>query len=186
MTSCGWKGSERLRGRIPIAIAFIFLLVLPTSIATADRDEDTTSIAPDESVVVTLDLKNVTGITYEVEVNEGPNVNVLFLSQSDYSAYSSDLPFKYYDIGTNVDVSYAKEEFNWTKEGLFYIVINTERNAEPGEVASVTYNVEWEDLGPPTRKSSFTYYVLIGLFFGFLILLFILDHFGNIFRRRSD
>ncbi|UCC93701.1 MAG: hypothetical protein JSW25_03290 [Thermoplasmata archaeon] len=134
-----------MRGRILIASVLLIWLVLLASPAIAEKEEGTTSIALGDAIVVGIDVDGSTNIKYDVEVNSGPNVNVYFMDGSDYFGYKNGPAFEYYVFYSHEDVSSASEDFVWSEDGTYYVVIDTKGTANPDATTRVTYMVEWTE-----------------------------------------
>jgi uncharacterized membrane protein len=131
-----------------IALGALILVLVVSGFAMAETDEGTKRLEDGEALTIAID--NTEGddlwIELEVQVLDGPDVNVWFTDEEGYTDFfDREAPvFSYYHEHSQEETSYAEDSFYWDHEGIFYVIIDNIQNDATGQSAVVQYNVTWE------------------------------------------
>jgi hypothetical protein len=134
-----------------IALGALILVLLASSYAFAETEEDTVRLLHGDALAIAID--NTAGedlwIEYHVEVVDGPDVNVWFTDEEGYTEFFDDIvaTFSYYPDHSDNETSFAEDAFSWDDEGIFYVIIDNDQNDARFQNVSVEYNVTWEPYG---------------------------------------
>jgi len=120
-------------------------VVLLASVAMAGEEKGTKTLEMDDYVSVHIDNTDRTtlDILYEVEVEDGVNVNVYLMDSDGFADFEAGLDFKYFKEYSKTDTGDTKKDFIWADEGDFYVVIDSTAD-NITETTTVKYNVTWD------------------------------------------
>ena len=136
------------RGPIVAFVALVLILSAP-GLVLAEMEEDSVTLGPGDSCVITIsnDGGEDLWIEYEVRVVEGPNINVWFVPIQGLLEYNnlSTSSFTYYPLHSAEETAHAEETWAWDEVGVYYLIIDNAYNAAEGQNVTVEYTVTWED-----------------------------------------
>ena len=129
-----------------IAAMLMAAIVLLANVAMAGEEEGTETLEMSDYVSVHID--NTEGdtldISYEVEVEDGVNVNVYFMDSDGFADFEAFLDFKYFKEYSKTDTGDKKKHFIWANEGDFYVVIDSTAD-NITKTTTVKYKVTWDN-----------------------------------------
>lgn len=121
-----------------MACAVLALLVLSAaSPASAIQSQsDTVSIDPGEHAAVEIDFRDgpTKDVSYEVRVQEGPNIDVLLLDNANYQKYKGGDSFEYVEAWSDLDTGNTVNDFRLDQHGTWWLVLD--HTDEPDEGTS--------------------------------------------------
>lgn len=95
--------------------------------AVGDRepitDENEHEIDPGSYFTDRFEILETAEVTYEVEVLEGPSVNVFVLVEGEESAFENNESFRAIEDSISLDVSYAEEPGLELEPGVYALII---------------------------------------------------------------
>lgn len=128
------------------------LLVGGATTGAAQSQTDTVNIDPGEHAAVEIDFTDgpTKDISYDVQVQEGPNIDVMVLNNANYQQYQEGESFSYVETWSDLDTGNTDTEFRLDEHGTWWIVLDhtsqPDDGAQPATVGaeSVTarYTVE--------------------------------------------
>lgn len=128
-----------------IAAMLMAAIVLLASVAMAGEEEGTETLEMGDYVTVHID--NTEGSTldilYDVEVEEGVNVNVYFMDADGFADFEASLALKYFKEYSKTDTGDTKKDFIWANKGDYYVVIDSTAS-EVNVTTTVKYKVTWD------------------------------------------
>jgi hypothetical protein len=161
-------------------VCLVILLALVTAIsvpALAKTTNGTDSIARDsyKSFKVELNSGILNSVTFTATVNSGPNIDVFFMTSSNYDKYKGGSSFDYNTALSDLNTSSATEGSYLLDDGTYYFVLD---NTDKGTPLPVNPEV-------PTATVVWTLYVqdskeaeqalgLMGLAFGVCIVVLLI------------
>jgi hypothetical protein len=116
------------------------LLVVAAAPTGAQSQSDTVKIDPGQHTAVEIDFRDgpTKDISYEVTVQEGPNVDVLFLDNANYQKYADGESFEYVGEWSDLDTGDTDASFLLDRHGTWWLVLDhTDRPDDGASPATI-------------------------------------------------
>ncbi len=132
----------------PVIPALVLLCLMASGPALALEEGGTAVVRAGDALA--FEINNTEGddlwIEYEVEVLEGPPVNVWFVDQEGHDEFFDREvgTFSYYPAHTRKESTFANHSFSWDNADVFYVIIDNIGNDASGQNATVEYTITWE------------------------------------------
>ena len=131
-----------------VAMGAAIVILLVSSPVLAVTEEGTVRL--DDGDFLAFAIDNSAGedlwIEYEVRVLDGPDINVWFTDEEGCHDFldANATSFSYYPGNSVEGTSYAEDSWSWDEEGLFYVIIDNDKNGAIGQGVTVEYTITWE------------------------------------------
>ncbi len=119
------------------------LLLAAAPLATAGQQSDTVNIDPGEHAAIGIDFTSgpASKVSYDVQVEEGPNIDVLVMDNANYQKYQQGDSFSYAEGWSDLDTGNSQMTFTLQEHGTWWIVLD--HTGEPdGGTAPATLGAE--------------------------------------------
>lgn len=92
----------------------------------AQSQTDTVNIDPGSHAAVEIDFTDgpTKDVSYDVEVQEGPNIDVMVLDNANYQQYRDGESFSYVDAWSDLDTGNTDTEFRLEERGTWWVVLD--------------------------------------------------------------
>lgn len=111
---------------VSIVMWTCLLLTMAAAPAVGQSQSDTVHIDPGGHAAVEIDFRDgpTKDVSYDVTVQEGPNVDVLFLDNANYQKYSDGESFEYVERWSDLDTGNTVNDFRLERHGTWWLVID--------------------------------------------------------------
>lgn len=138
-------------GRLAVRIVLMAALVAVTAAGTAVAGErsDTVKIDPGSSSAIAIDFQDgpAMGVEYDIQVQDGPNIDVLVMDNANYQKYGDGESFRYATSWSVLDTGSANQDFTLEEHGTWYVVLDhtnePDDGARPATVNPDSVTVSW-------------------------------------------
>lgn len=135
--------------RRPVLWILVAALVLAVAApaATAKERSDTESIAAGEYASIKIGFRDgpAMEVGYEVQVTDGPNIDIFVFDNANYQNYQDGREYEYRSGPSDLDTADSRNEFTLEDHGTWWIVLDNtgEGSAAPPTVGEGTAQVDW-------------------------------------------
>lgn len=139
----------RLRLAARIALVAALVAVAAAGTAAAGERSDTVKIDPGSSSAIALDFQDgpAMQVDYDIQVQDGPNIDVLVMDNANYQKYGDGESFRYVSSWSVLDTGSAVQEFTLQDHGTWYVVLDhtsePDDGARPATVNPDSVTVAW-------------------------------------------
>ncbi len=94
--------------------------------SAAQSQSDTVDIDPGSHSAVRVDFRDgpTKDVSYDVQVQEGPNIDVMVLDNANYQRYSDGESFEYVEDWSDLDTGNTATTFRLDTHGTWWLVID--------------------------------------------------------------
>lgn len=110
------------------------VLLVSAPAGAAEQKTDTVRIDPGDHAAVEVDFQDgpSSDVAYDVQVNEGPNIDVMVMNNANYQAYQSGDDFEYASGWSDLDTGNTQTEFLLEEHGTWWLVLDHTNEPEDG------------------------------------------------------
>jgi hypothetical protein len=116
----------------------------------AGKEEGTATLEAGDHAY--LEMENEDGsflrVKYNIEVVDGPNVNVYFMDADAFADYEAGGSFDFFDVYSEEDTDDYRTNFVIDKEGEYFLVAET-TSTVANETSEIEFSIEWESVYEP-------------------------------------
>jgi hypothetical protein len=119
--------------RLPILSIACLVLVILAGAQSGAAQSDTVHVNPGEHAAVEIDFREgpTKDVTYDV-VQEGPNIDVLFMDNANYQKYQEGEAFEYQAERSDLDTGDTEATFRLERHATWWLVIDHSDRPEDG------------------------------------------------------
>lgn len=113
-------------------LAFLAIgLVVAAAPAAAAQQSDTVQIDPGSHAAVKIDFRDgpTQDVSYDIQVQEGPNIDVLVMNNANYQKYRDGNSFDYIKDWSDLDTGNTDTQFTLQEHGTWWLVLD--HSSEP-------------------------------------------------------
>lgn len=127
----------------------VALVVLAAGTAAAAERSDTENIDPGSYAAIPIDFQDgpAMEVGYDIQVQEGPNIDVLVMNNANFQKYESGESFSYASDWSDLDTGNTDESFTLQEHGTWYLVLDhtsePEDGTQPASVGAESATVAW-------------------------------------------
>lgn len=127
-------------------IAAFFVLSLLAAPAAAEERSDTVKLDPGQHAAIEVPFEDGSAlrVRYDVQVTEGPNIDVFVLDNANYQKYTDDEDFQSHGA-SDMDTGNSEQSFTLTEKGTWRIVLDhtSKGGAQPATIGAESATVAW-------------------------------------------
>ena len=135
------------RGARVALVVIVIILLLTACPVLGESESGTATVLAGDHLVFEVDhtANESFWMSYEVQVLEGPPINVWFVDEEGYRDFSDEnaSTFSYQSNLSHQEVFSAEESFYLWSKGTHYLIFDNDRNLAEGEAVKVTYSITW-------------------------------------------
>lgn len=115
------------------------LLLAAAQPAAAGKQSDTVNIDPGEHAAISIDFTSgpASKISYDVQVDQGPNIDVLVMNNANYQTYKEGDSFSYAEDWSDLDTGNSQMTFTLQEHGTWWIVLDHTDEPDGGTAPAV-------------------------------------------------
>lgn len=131
------------------ALVVLVALALVAAPAAAGERSDTENLDPGEFASIPVDFQDgaAMDVDYDIQVQSGPNMDVMVMDNANFQRYSDGNSFEYVSSWSVLDTGSAEQQFTLEEHGTWHIVLDhtndPDNGASPSTVDPQSVTVGW-------------------------------------------
>lgn len=114
-------------------LAFLAIGLVVAAAPAAAQQSDTVQIDPGSHAAVKVDFRDgpTQDVSYDIQVQEGPNIDVLVMNNANYQKYKDGNSFEYVEDWSDLDTGNTGMQFTLQEHGTWWLVLD--HTSEPDD-----------------------------------------------------